>query len=109
MYPFLTIIKTYLFNHVFVFNIQIHKRDPELGFDLSDPDSLLMSNDYRPLHDPHLKQHLSAPQMRKRLRAGNFITRDGKVLCSLKEYNEYRQYLRRINLMLERNKMVCTL
>jgi len=28
-----------------------------------------------------------------------FVTKDGKVICNLKEFNRYRQYLRKICLM----------
>lgn len=83
---------------------QIHKSSEELDFDLTDPYSMLMSNYYKPLHDPHLKPHLTAPRMRRRLYRGGFVTSEGKVLCTLKEFNEYRQYLRKINLALERKR-----
>lgn len=81
----------------------------ELDFDLTDPYSMLMSNYYKPLHDPHLKPHLTASRMRRRLYRGGFITRDGKVLCTLREFNEYRQYLRKLNLALERKQEVVLL
>ena len=65
-----------------------------------------MSNMYKPLHDPHLKQHYKAPGLRRRLVNGKFTTHDGKIICNLQEYNEYRKYLRKINLALERKKEV---
>ena len=59
-----------------------------------------------PLHDPHLKSHLTAEQRRRRLYRGGFITKDGKVLCTLKEYNNYRQYLRKVNLCLQKKRVL---
>lgn len=83
---------------------RIHLSSQNLDFDLTDPYSMLMTNGYKPLHDPHLKQLIKSPYMRRRLRKGGFITRDGKVLCTLKEFNEWRQYLRKIHLSLEKRK-----
>ena len=87
-------------------DFQIHLSSSELDFDLTDPYAILMGNSYKPLHDPHLKPHLTAAQMRRRLYRGGFITKNGKVLCTLKEYNVYRQYLRKINLALNRRREV---
>ena len=75
-----------------------HKYDP---FDLTDPEALQFSNEYQSLHDPHLKSYLGRPLMKYRLVKGGFITCDGKVLCTLREYNEYRRYLRRQELECE--------
>lgn len=81
---------------------RIHLSSQNLDFDLTDPYSMLMTNGYKPLHDPHLRALIKSPYMRRRLRKGGFITRDGKVLCTLKEFNEWRQYLRKIHLSLEK-------
>ncbi|XP_033752361.1 uncharacterized protein LOC117336092 isoform X2 [Pecten maximus] len=76
-----------------------HKSSRHYDFDLSDPYCHVFSNDYHPLHDRHLRNHFSQPQMRRHLLKNDFLTDDNKVVCTLKEFNRYRQYLRRVCLM----------
>jgi hypothetical protein len=71
----------------------------DFEFDLSDPYCHLMSNEYQPLHDPHLKTHFSTPRKQRHLRKNGFITEEGKVICNLKEFNRYRQYLHKLCLL----------
>ncbi|KAK3104092.1 hypothetical protein FSP39_024350 [Pinctada imbricata] len=71
----------------------------DFEFDLSDPYCHVISNEYQPLHDPHLRHHFSSPKMRRHLERNGFITNEGKVICNLKEFNQYRQYLRKIYLL----------
>ncbi|KAJ8316576.1 hypothetical protein KUTeg_005875 [Tegillarca granosa] len=66
---------------------------------MSDPWGHVLSNEYLPLHDPHLKELFNSPRMKRHLVRKQFITRDGKVICNLKDFNQYRRYLRRICLM----------
>ncbi|XP_060561980.1 uncharacterized protein LOC132721660 [Ruditapes philippinarum] len=73
-----------------------HQCKQELDFDLRDPNGNYISNEYQPLHDPHLKTHFKSSMMHRHLIKKGFISEDGKVLCSLKEFNEYRRYLRHI-------------
>ncbi|XP_052222225.1 uncharacterized protein LOC127838469 isoform X2 [Dreissena polymorpha] len=73
-----------------------HRCKQDYDFDLRDPNGKYITTEYRPLHDPHLKAHFSTPVMRRHLVRKGFISEDGKVLCSLKELNQYRQYLRHI-------------
>ncbi|XP_045175932.2 uncharacterized protein LOC123536657 [Mercenaria mercenaria] len=73
-----------------------HQCKQEHDFDLRDPNGKYISNEYQPLHDPHLKTHFKTNMMRRHLIKKGFISDDGKVLCSLKEFNQYRQYLRHI-------------
>ncbi|KAL5007653.1 hypothetical protein ScPMuIL_016459 [Solemya velum] len=75
-----------------------HRSSKGYDFDLTDPYGYSMSSEYQPLHDGHLLTHFS-PVMRKHLVEKKFITKEGKVICTLKEFNQYRQYLRRICLM----------
>ncbi|XP_071955202.1 uncharacterized protein [Antedon mediterranea] len=67
----------------------------DLDFDAS-PQTI--SVQYKSLHDPHLKWHYTRSAVYKRLVKNGFITSDGKVLCTLKEFNEYHQYLKQIRL-----------
>eukprot|EP00794_Sanderia_malayensis_P017068 gene17068-18788_t len=53
---------------------------------------------YNFLHDPHLKKYLSRPPVRKSLVNQGLITEDGFVKCSTKEFNEFRQWIRRLKL-----------
>lgn len=76
--------------------LQKHRCKQDYDFDLRDPNGKYITTEYRPLHDPHLKAHFSTPVMRRHLVRKGFISEDGKVLCSLKELNQYRQYLRHI-------------
>lgn len=62
-------------------------------FDLQDPNGKYVSNEYQPLHDPHLKSYFNTKLMRRGLIKKGFISEDGRILCSLKELNEYRHYL----------------
>ncbi|XP_046582878.1 vicilin-like seed storage protein At2g18540 [Haliotis rubra] len=76
-----------------------YRRKSSSDFDLTDPNGMSMSSEYHPLHDPHLRSHYSVSRMRRHLVRNGFITESGMVICNLKEFNKYRQYLRRICLM----------
>ncbi|VVC29025.1 Hypothetical protein CINCED_3A019895 [Cinara cedri] len=64
-----------------------------LDFSLNDPHSNEIKYDYNPLHDPHLKKWANSKQNRKFLHQQGLVTDDMEVICTLKEYNEYRRYL----------------
>ncbi|XP_019626668.1 PREDICTED: microtubule-associated protein futsch-like [Branchiostoma belcheri] len=83
---------------------RLHARPDDHDFDLTDPCGHQMSTEYSLLHDPHLKPFYSSPRVKHRLVKNGFITEDGKVLCTLKEFNQYRQYLRKISLDHYRNE-----
>ncbi|KAL2296751.1 hypothetical protein Nmel_014797 [Mimus melanotis] len=57
---------------------------------------------YNRLHDPHLRDYHKRKDILKLLKRQGVITSDNKVLCTPKEFNEYRQYLTRIKLQLEK-------
>ena len=59
-----------------------------------------MKDDYNALHDPYLKDHFEDPKNRKRLLSNGLVTSKGKVVCDLKEFNSYRDYLHHRNAML---------
>ena len=68
-------------------------------FDRTYPSDVYISNEYRCLHDPHLRHYFARrPVMAKRLQGKGFTTSENKVLCSLKEYNLYRQYLKHLSI-----------
>lgn len=53
--------------------------------------SILM--DYNSLHDPYLKSYFYRHEKKTKLIKNGFITKDLGVICSLKEYNAYRNFL----------------
>lgn len=73
-------------------------KDPDLKlhFLLSDPYCHDTSYTYHPLHDPHLKHWMYSANNRKFLYKQGLITKDMEVVCNLKDYNEYRRFLWRI-------------
>ncbi|XP_063115480.1 fibrous sheath-interacting protein 2 [Cavia porcellus] len=76
---------------------------PSYGFNLTDPYCRLLENQYRSLHDPHLKAYYRRKDVLRRLKKGGYITNNNKIVCSLKELNKYRQYLTNLKLDFERN------
>ena len=89
------------------FNLQYFKKLPELDFDCSCPADTKVTPEYKSLHDPHLKSYYYTHGVRERLIRMGFITHDGKVLCNLKEFNDYRKHLKRVNLLLQKRREVC--
>ncbi|KAK2520588.1 hypothetical protein Q9233_011224, partial [Columba guinea] len=75
---------------------------PSGSFDLGDPLGRRMSNEYNSLHDPHLQAYHQRKDNLERLKSQGFLTSNGNVVCSLKEFNQYRQY--RTMLKLEAEK-----
>ncbi|CAG9796384.1 unnamed protein product [Diatraea saccharalis] len=66
---------------------------PQPTFDLTDPYCNNVSYDYVPMHDPHLAHHFAQKSVRNRMKELGFCTKDGRAVCSLKEFNQYRKYL----------------
>lgn len=63
------------------------------GFDLTDSCMRKVSYDYNALHDPALKHFFRRQLTKRRLQEAGLLTRELQVLCSLREFNAYRQYL----------------
>ncbi|VFV32661.1 Hypothetical predicted protein, partial [Lynx pardinus] len=76
---------------------------PSYDFNLTDPYCQLLETSYKSLHDPHLKAYYKRKDILKRLKKGDYITNNNKVICTLKELNKYRQYLTTLKLDFERN------
>ncbi|RMB95563.1 hypothetical protein DUI87_27673 [Hirundo rustica rustica] len=70
-------------------------------FNLDDPYIRRMSLQYNCLHDPHLQDYHKRKDILWMLKRQGVITRDNKVVCTVKEFNEYRHYLTRIKLQSE--------
>ncbi|XP_074786983.1 uncharacterized protein LOC141972846 [Athene noctua] len=66
---------------------------PSGHFDLGDPYCRLLRREYNSLHDPYLKAYHNRRRNFRRLREAGLVISDGQVTCTLKEFNDYRQYL----------------
>jgi len=73
-------------------------------FDLSNPKEYSSFTEYNSLHDPHLKSYFYHADMKRKLIDKGFITRDLNVICSLKEYNAYRNFLEMESMKLHRKE-----
>ncbi|XP_064248021.1 uncharacterized protein LOC135282317 [Passer domesticus] len=71
------------------------------SFNLNDPYMHQLNLPYNCLHDPHLRDYHKRKDILRMLKRQGCITSENKVICSVKEFNEYRQYLTRIKLELE--------
>lgn len=83
---------------------------PRPTFDLTDPYCNNVSYDYVPMHDPHLANHFAQKPARNRMKQLGFCTKDGRAVCSLKEFNQYRKYLYNQfmdRIHMEMRKLVC--
>lgn len=69
---------------------------PTAEFDLNDPHFRETNFAYEPLHDKHLLGYFSKPANMKYLLSADLITEDMHVKCTLRDYNAYRQYLRKL-------------
>ncbi|XP_050430450.1 uncharacterized protein LOC126839279 [Adelges cooleyi] len=69
----------------------------KVDFFLNDPYGNEVSYTYNPLHDPHLERWINMANNRTLLYKKGLITSDLEVICSLKEYNEFRRFLWRIH------------
>ncbi|XP_068930094.1 fibrous sheath-interacting protein 2-like [Petaurus breviceps papuanus] len=76
---------------------------PSYGFNLNDPYGRLLETSYRSLHDPHLSAYYKRKDILKQLKKGGYITSNNKIVCTLREFNKYRQYLTSLKLDFERN------
>ncbi|XP_015708499.1 uncharacterized protein LOC107308840 [Coturnix japonica] len=75
---------------------KLHQPSPQ--FDLRDPYSRNLCTEYNSLHDPHLREFHNRKNNLRNLKKRGLVTEDGDVVCTLKEFNEYRQYLTRLKL-----------
>ncbi|XP_042298516.1 fibrous sheath-interacting protein 2 [Sceloporus undulatus] len=76
---------------------------PSATFDLNDPYCKIMAPKYKSLHDPHLRAYYKRKDNLRRLKKAGYITDKNKVVCTLKEFNEYRQYLTSLKLEFEKH------
>ncbi|XP_027574909.1 uncharacterized protein LOC113986929 [Pipra filicauda] len=71
-------------------------------YSLDDPYIHHLSTEYNCLHDPHLRDYHHRKDVLKFLRKQGLVTRDNNVVCTVKEFNQYRDYLTRLKLQAEK-------
>ncbi|CAN8191645.1 unnamed protein product [Coccothraustes coccothraustes] len=75
---------------------KLHGLSP--SFNLDDPYMHHLNLQYNCLHDPHLQDYHKRKDVLQMLKKQGFVTSENKVICTVKEFNEYRQYLTRIKM-----------
>ncbi|XP_041877642.1 fibrous sheath-interacting protein 2 isoform X3 [Corvus kubaryi] len=70
-------------------------------FNLDDPYLHQFSLKYNCLHDPSLRDYHKRKDILRMLKKQGVVTCDNKVVCTVKDFNEYRQYLTRLKLEAE--------
>ncbi|XP_066555856.1 fap1 adhesin [Amia ocellicauda] len=78
-----------------------HQERPE--FDLLDPHCHLLDNEYNSLQDTHLKGFYKNKARLRNVTMHGLLTKEKKVVCSLKEFNEYTDYLKTIKMNWEKS------
>ena len=68
-------------------------------FDLRDPKFVYIDHNYDSLNDPYLHGYFKGRRKRQILAKQGLISTDGKIVCSLKDFNKYRQHVRHTFLM----------
>merc|ERR1712159_61717 len=78
---------------------------PSCDFDISTPKETYINNEYNDLHDPHLISYFKKNgSLKNHLIEMGYIIPQGNVICSLQQYNLYRQYLKRLSIDLLNKK-----
>ncbi|XP_058065538.1 uncharacterized protein LOC131215169 [Anopheles bellator] len=63
------------------------------GFDLTDPLNRIVHRNYHPLHDEHLQKFWKGAYEKVNLKFHGLIGDADKVLCTLREFNQFRAFL----------------
>ncbi|ELW70637.1 Fibrous sheath-interacting protein 2 [Tupaia chinensis] len=71
---------------------------PSYGFNLTDPYCRLLENQYKSLHDPHLRAYYKRKDVLRRLKKGGYITSNNKEMLAkqlhkLQEHNQISEHL----------------
>jgi len=80
--------------------VQPWRTQENFDFDLTDPNlyTYPATLRYNSLYDKTLRGYFANPRVHKHLLRHGLVTRDGRVPCQLKEFNDFRQYLHRHNI-----------
>lgn len=65
-------------------------------FDLSDPYNYEIEYSYDSMHDDHLTRYFARENNIKHLLKSRLISKDLDAFCSLKDYNMYRKFLKKV-------------
>ncbi|KAH9500368.1 hypothetical protein Btru_071623 [Bulinus truncatus] len=71
-----------------------YKSDQRFDFDLSNPKGREAPGPYDSLTDPSLKYYFNSPRTKQHLIESGLITDSGEIKCSIKDFNQYREFLR---------------
>ncbi|GFR94019.1 fibrous sheath-interacting protein 2 [Elysia marginata] len=63
-------------------------------FDLTNPNGRQAPGPYDSLTDPSLKDYFNSPRTRQHLVDNGLVTDRGEIKCNIKEFNEYREFVR---------------
>ncbi|GFO16091.1 fibrous sheath-interacting protein 2 [Plakobranchus ocellatus] len=63
-------------------------------FDLTNPNGRQAPGPYDSLTDPSLKDYFNSPRTRQHLVNSGLVTDRGEIKCNIKEFNEYREFVR---------------
>lgn len=67
------------FTFVIFLNLYLQLFRPSYSFNLTDPYCRLMENEYKSLHDPHLREYYKRKDILRTLKKDGYITSDNKV------------------------------
>ncbi|XP_055866105.1 trichohyalin-like isoform X1 [Biomphalaria glabrata] len=71
-----------------------YKSYQRYDFDLSNPRGREAPGPYDSLTDPSLKYYFNSPRTKQHLIESGLITDAGEIKCSIKEFNQYREFIR---------------
>nr|CAD7200380.1 unnamed protein product [Timema douglasi] len=77
---------------------KLWRRPAAQDFNLYDPNGYEVTYHYDALHDGNLRRLLAQEGLQRRLKELGLMTDNGEAVCSLKQLNEYRRYLKRLHL-----------
>lgn len=83
-------VKLVNFTFVIFLNLYLQLFRPSYSFNLTDPYCRLMENEYKSLHDPHLREYYKRKDILRTLKKDGYITSDNKVGRRLLLFNHWR-------------------
>ena len=66
-------------------------------FNISDPCNYEMQFQYEAFHDEHLRNFFKRPVNNQRMIKLGFVTKEMDAKCSVRDYNMYRKYLKKLH------------
>ncbi|XP_069697774.1 uncharacterized protein [Periplaneta americana] len=78
---------------------KLWKTGKDKKFSIYDPNCIEVGYKYNALHDEHLRSFFSRRANRDFMLKMGLINKKGEVICTLKEFNEYRRHLNKIHVL----------